>query len=457
MSSDSPTRWKEVSDRIQLEKRELERELDRQRILDELSASRTRNYELEAALAKLARDQDRLVLVERERALKRAQIAQATALLVQEANWAKNRMENEMRLSRERLRMFPEPAATAPGGLFKPARQPSLFPASTVPTIIEPPPENQSSSTSAPNKLSASGVSQPIVPIEPVRAFAEDVVSSITDQVSEATASVVDTRAKINDAITSGYTGVMSSLMAAVQSVQEEVVSATDDLGSKNPQTTITENPPIREPPKVPTPQEVEKPSISAPPITVAPKPTGSLLSLPKATTAADSAVDFPGRKVIKREAPAKTIQQRTKGAWTDSNLQTQATIILEQLIHERDLSFQNNSSLMEQMYAIPPKMIFLKEASGVRMQREWLDAADAWLESLEPKPKKTGKGKLRIDPAIASLTGVDPEDMEEPVEALPPKPSEAPEATKVEDQEFKGPTNQVDSSDDNKKKCIIM
>lgn len=114
-ASENRDRWKDLRECLSKEREEIESELERQRLLDQLSASRSRNHELETALAQLAREQDRLSLIERERVLKRAQIAQATSVLVQEANWAKNRMEAEMKLAKQRAMMFPE--TVAPGSM----------------------------------------------------------------------------------------------------------------------------------------------------------------------------------------------------------------------------------------------------------------------------------------------------------------------------------------------------
>ena len=440
MSSDSSSRWKEVSDRLQLEKRELEREMDRQRMLDDLQASRTRNYELEAALAKLARDQDRLVLAERERILKRAQVAQATALMVQEANWAKNRMENEIRMSKERLRLFPEPGILELGSKFKPGRQPSLFPASTAPTIIEALVERPSQPLLSEERIATSELT-PVISVPAVG----DLVSSIADQVSEATASVTNTTAKIGDAFSSGYTGMISTFAAAVQSVQDGTIAIMTDLP------TSTNEPPD------PSPQ----PQVS-PPVVAAPSPapivepiknlipaasTGSLFPPQRTAAQPASTVNFPGRPDIKREAPTRVIQQRTKGQWTDSNLQTQATIILEQLIHERDLTIQNNPKVMERMYGIPTK-VMVSDSKKVAIQREWLTVADAWLQSISEgkSASKLVKGKSKIDSVIADLANDEP-----PVEHV--RESEPPEDPVV----TSSAAPRTKDDEDKKKKCIIM
>ena len=143
MSNNENSRWQGVTDRLAVERQEVEREMDRQQLLDELSSSRQENNKLEVALAKLAREQDRIALVERERVLKRAQIAQATAILVQEANWAKNRMESEMRMAKQRALMFPEqpvvgsmPPRPLRVGDYKQIENPFAAPSRIDPTVL---------------------------------------------------------------------------------------------------------------------------------------------------------------------------------------------------------------------------------------------------------------------------------------------------------------------------------
>ena len=474
MSYENDERWKEVSQRIQREKLELEREIDRQRLLDQLAASKTRNVELETALAKLARDQDRLVLAERERILKRAQAAQATALLVQEANWAKNRMETEMRLARERLHLFPDPIAS-PSPLPsksdppKQVRANTLFPTNPITQeahTADPLPPFQMA-TLVSSRSSANGAGTPsdkqsvrssvkgapsqsapaVIPEQPAET---DLVSSVTDQVqssvADAAAGVVDTTNKISDALSSSYSGMLSSFRAVVDAVPQ-IVSSEPEPTTPMPVPKITDNPVKSDslaPPSVlppPSPPLAVKPGVETKALLPPPKAGGPVV-----------VGEFPGRPEMASEGQAKVIQQRTKGQWTDPTLHAQAAVVLDQLIVERDLTIQKNPLLMERLYGLPGSAGVGSSVSVSPVQPDWVAAADAWVEAVTGSSvKKAQKGKSKIDPAIASLTGVDPDLKEEggsqtKAEDQPGDPPE--QAAQPED-------SQVDAK--GKKKCVIM
>ena len=392
----------------------------------------------------MARDRDRLALAERERILKRAQIAQATAVLVHEANWAKNRMESEMRLARERLQAFPDPAQPPPRiEPPKPARSYSLFPSSPItieaPAQSQPGPTRQSSVTGSmtpAEKPSARSSKE-----EPI--FVESaLVSSVTDQVqssvADAAAGMIDTTNKISGALSSSYTGLMSSFQAVVESIPE--IAA------------VVPEPPVLTPTVVQESNPITTQAIEGPRQVIE---TKSLLPPPKANTTL-AVGEFPGRPEFAKNDQTKVVQPRTKGQWTDPNLHAQAGAVLQQLILERDLTIQKNPLLMERLYGLPNKEGMESSVRTAPVQPEWVAAADAWVEAVTGNSiKKSSKAKSKIDPAIASFTGVDPNLLEQEREGS--KVEGSVERSDIQAQPE--PEDEGNNSRDakNKKKCVIM
>jgi hypothetical protein len=448
MSLGESDRWRDVSIRLQKEKLELEREIERQRLLDELSASRTRNLELETALAKLAREQDRLALAERERVLKRAQVAQATALLVQEANWAKSRMENELRLAKERLHLFPETSnppvsqsVRCDGSRPPQTEAPTLFPVTKPPVAprlqsdssptVGPPSRSSHSKTGSKSVAGshASKTSSEVSESGDIDSRGDhpddDVVSSAVNQVqssvSEAAAGILETTSKVTDVFSVGYSGVVSTFMSAVQAVPNLGAGERTPPTSTKPADKLLVSESSEKLGGEVSPAPIQK---ATPPegslFTNGMSPTGplaapgkdgietkTLLPPPKPTTT--GVVEFPGRAAVVSETNTKVIQQKSKGQWTNMNLHAQAGAILSQLIVERDVTIQKNPELMERLYAIPCKIDISESSTGTVVQPEWAAAADAWIESVTGTSVKKSKDKSKIDPAIAAMTGVDP------------------------------------------------
>jgi len=474
MGSENSPRWREISDKIQREKLELEREIERQQLLNQLSASRVRNVELETALAKLARDQDRLVLAERERILKRAQIAQATAALVQEANWAKSRMENEMRLARERYRFFPETTSSPsrqsdPSEPSNKAPVQSLFPTNPMPTEApaksQPPPINvpksrMSATVSSTPSEKPSAVSQPAVP-EAIPLVESELVASMSDQVqasvADAAAGMLDTTNQISEAVSASYTGMLTSFRGVLDSVPAIVSSEPEPVTPVPKIAPRSFEPTVKTEPNV-VPEKPQTITLPAPPTPLTIKPpieTKTLLPPPKATSV--TVGEFPGRPEIPSEGQAKVIQQRTKGQWTDANLHAQAGAVLQQLIIERDFTIQRNPKLMQRLYGLPGFDGIKPAVSATPVQPEWVAAADAWAESVSgSSPKNSAKAKSKIDPAIASLTGVDPNLNEEQVVGPEGDNPETRSLKQAEDNPVQDEKNSLDAK--NKKKgCVIM
>ena len=425
--SGNSDRWKEIQESLEREIEEVESELNRQRLLDELSASRTRNLELETALAKLAREQDRLALFERERILKRAQIAQATAVLVQEANWAKNRMEAEMRMAKQRAMMFPETEVSAsfsgvrPGtGSFNipPAKAPAVPPWEG--SVTAPPPEptvpadnkrlKSSPSMAAeipsiertPQSLPEISSTPPLVIESPapaqVAVETSVIESSIKDTVAEIQAS-----SEVSEVISNAYTNVMTSIFGKTDG--DPIIAPVVNV--ETPTDTVES---VKE----------TLPSSSFP--KPFPPPTSSL-PIPQALSAnpeekpqdvaKTASVVMPTRTQLRMNEPKKVLRTVAKGEWTNPELQSQASSVLSQLIGERDIIILSKEFLMASMFGLP-----LKESSELEPAEthvEWKKIAEEWAKApsggnaSDQKNSKPSKA-TKIDPAIAILAGVDPD-----------------------------------------------
>jgi chemotaxis protein CheY-P-specific phosphatase CheC len=405
-------RWKEVADRLHREKAELEREIERQRLLDELASSKSRNLELESALAKLARDQDRLALAERERTLKRAQIAQATAFMVHEANWAKTRMQNELKLTRERLQVFPEPLdydrLSWRGVVSEPSRNATNTvadpktastpivpqPSQTVPKTINSDPHIQAPST----LLTVPDVSLDTITdtAQSAANMVTDLGSTVADQVrdsmSNAAGNVTEATNMVSEAISSTYNGMFSAVLGAVKPLTE--TPAENPLPEPN-QAEVAKPPSDKpvEPPQHPSYSSTPQESVKEP----SKLPTASVTTI------------FPDRTLVVKPETKKVILKRNKGEWASLELHAQASSVSAKLVSERDNVFLKNPDLMHRLYGITVKPSVVTE-SDVPTPPEWVQIADEWARSVSTPPKPVAeKPKTKIDPVIASATGADP------------------------------------------------
>lgn len=470
MDENGGIRWKEVSDRIHKEKVELEREVERQRLLDELSQSKSRNLELETSLARLAREQDRLALAERERVLKRAQVAQATALLVQEANWAKSRMENEMSMARQRLRFFQDGGSLPRGGVstiapapYVPTRPPSLYPANGLANenrnaIGLTPPQPPASATGP--VASGAAIAQetaPTVggPAEVNGRRSSESNSSIADQVqdsvNQAASDVLGATVAVSDVLTSTYAGVMSSFLNVIQpashppdetraTVKKVEASASSTVPKGLPESVVSKAP---SPAQIKTPPQIQEPNdpVSESKKTPIPnqKPSvASSLGPPKVASVVNPI--FPGRSTASASDSNKVVQKRIKGEWTNPDLHAQAGVVLEELIRERGGTIQKKPTVMERLFAVPQKPKgTMGSKTSASILPDWVKAADDWVSTAEGS-RKGGAPTIKIDPAIASATEGGPTG---PVET----PAEQPEGQQA--------STEVDAA--KKKKCVIM
>lgn len=476
MSEEKP-RWEEVAGKLAFEKIELDREIERQRMLDELSASRSRNYELEGALAKLARDQDRVALAERERVLKRAQIAQATAVLVQEAQWAKARMESEMRVAKNRAMVFPDSEARRPTVNSRVPQVPvASVPADSPPTpSLAPPmvvPNSVHSSSSdgvifsKPSFVVDSSSTPPVAPSEGI--------DSLAAAVAETSNTVMTSAGEFGGMLSSAFTDVASMFGNSTEPAKLQNPQIHRDLALQTTTKPTSQKLPVIVESSVSGQHEEDGANtVSAPESTRVNQEVTSMVSedlphssnvnaplnpkppaVPKSSEPlAQASTTFPARSAPTQEESKKYIQQRAKGAWTNMGLHAEAGLVLEQLIKERDSTIQKKPELIERLFAIPDRSA--RAHVEYPMQPDWLKIADSWAKSASVEPSGKSGAKSRIDPVIASMAGVDPNlggqenikpDQTPPDIAKTPPPVEDPS----------GDSNRG-VGDGKKKKCIIM
>lgn len=352
-------RWKDVYDRVVNERRELDNEIERQRLLDELADSRTKNTQLEHALAKLAREQDRIALMERERVLKRAQVAQATAYLVHEANWAKQRMEAEMKVAKQRALILDPPKTEYQ------QTGPSLKSVSMggAPITFANIPYEVADSTRPPEAKYET---------EPSQASKDHAEAAADDD-----ALVIPDIASIGTALSSSYAGVMSSFFG------------TDQLPGFAP---------------TPAMSSVAQPSeMSQPKAVVAPKK--------KKVPSARSAAVAPSASAL-AESESVTARKRLvkggfNGEWKNPALQDQASEIISNSTRQREKELQAKPVMMGQMFGLP----IGKEDSTpvVQTKQEWVAMADDWLKSVssDSKPVDRAKSATEVEQTQATKKSI--------------------------------------------------
>jgi len=448
---DDHDRWSDIRIRLSSEREEIESELSRQRLLDELSASRTRNLELETALAKLAREQDRVALIERERLFKRAQIAQATSVLVHEANWAKNRMDAELKIAKQRAMLFPETMMTAslnlsaskPSG-FSPGAGPFHIPPIKAPAPIPwegsvpvPPP--------GPSAEVKSVVDSGIVPER--RASVEKPTDnseaqtltisneteksrheSLKDQVPPSVAvnppvegpsmaiDILPAPEAIQSAITDTYTNIMSSVFGKSEDtvipkaeMQESTVQEKSQEGLDLPADSLMNEPVAA------AQSKTEPPTISpsSPQDRIVHKQETSNIQPLTAKLERTTPVVMPLRTQLRMEDSKKVLKTGVRGLWTNTELQAQASEVLSQLVEERNIVILSKPALLATMFGLP--FGETQASPTTQFPPDWSKLADEWVRSVSsPDPpageKKKPRQETKLDPAIASLAGVNPE-----------------------------------------------
>lgn len=403
----------EVSSRLKKELMEIAKEEERQTLLNALSESQTRNTDLEIALAKLAREQDQIALFERERVLKRAQVAQATAALVYEANWARNRMESEMRQAKLRAMVFnnsdssppslPGPSipeiltavpvvGTSPTALLKKVSQDSrrsstgqsvattvkLDESNKSPHLPFPPVRPQSPGPNPPAlEVSQQEVFQQVIPKD-TSSISPTIPDEpgITELVSSAAANVFGT-------IMNSYTSMTSPSATRSESMSLPFTTAPLDSHTRPADEKRRQIPKIASTPPLPDQQQVGKLSRFGPKV-------GAYLP-----------PQSPETNTLKL---VRTIRNSTKGEWTNPQLLTEAEVTMTMQSQERDELLWTNKSLIMNVFGVPNSM-----QRSVEVKSEWIELEELWIQ----KAAKIGPGDktkqiVGVDSLIAEKTGVD-------------------------------------------------
>jgi hypothetical protein len=403
----------EVSSRLKKELMEIAKEEERQTLLNALSESQTRNTDLEIALAKLAREQDRVALFERERVLKRAQVAQATAALVYEANWARNRMESEMRQAKLRAMVFnnsdssppslPGPSipeiltavpvvGSSPTALLKKVSQDSrrsstgqsvattvkLDERNKTPQLPFPPVRPQSPGPNPPAlDVSQQEVFQQVIPKD-TSSISPTIPDEpgITELVSSAAANVFGT-------IMNSYTSMTSPSATRSESISLPLTTAPLDSHTRPSDEKRRQIPKIASTPPLPDQQQVGRPSRFGPKVGAYLPPQSS---------------ETNTLKVV------RTIRNSTKGEWTNPQLLTEAEVTMTMQSQARDELLWTNKSLIMNVFGVPNSM-----QRSVDVKPEWIELEELWIQ----KAAKIGPGDktkqiVGVDSLIAEKTGVD-------------------------------------------------
>ena len=372
MSDESKDRWRDVSDRISNEREELNREAERQRLLDDLSFASQRNRELETAVAKLAREQDRLVLVERERIFKRAQAAQATAALVHEATWAKNRMENEMRLAKQRAALFPE--TVIPG---------SLGAASSAGT----------SNVSRPVRVSL----PPAVREMASQASQKNIPAPEKEEIPEEDAGVASMVANV-------YTSAMGAFFS--NPIKDVILKAS---ARSTPLRTPAE--PTPNIPVAPTANSVEPFVVPAAPVVAADPP------IPRASTEVPTIIPtliatLPTIPKVGSILPAKqtpkevrrTVNRAGKGEWTSQELLDEAQLRMASAVSEQVEFLQSQREIMVLLFGLPKET---RPGPVPTLDPGWLEMEAAWIEAVSKNPQLPNPlPEKELHPAIVAAMG---------------------------------------------------
>jgi len=446
-SSKRVNEMQQVSSRLSKELREISKEEERQRLLNALSESETRNTELEVALAKLAREQDRMALFERERVLKRAQVAQATAALVYEANWARNRMGSEMRQTKLRAMVFndpiPPPVSAPQFSVPEIVSAPSIPRLSTSAALKQSGVKSRRSSTGqsvattvkadagqlnvpqtipAPNTLPPQ-ISQPLSPSRPEES------SSISPTVPD--------EPGITELVTSAAANVYGTLMSSYNSYTNTspVSNQARNFPAETAIPTVLQDSAY---------VEEKRPSVkskiaSTPPLPDQRKQGPSMKFGPKVGEL------LPPRSPEDTSLKVRTIRNSTKGEWTNPQLLTEAEVTITMLLQERDEILWNNKSLLGKVFGVP----LGTDMASSSVKPEWIELEEFWIQKaakLSSSERGKKQEKIPIDSLIAEKAGVSanvltddkieeekvPEEKSPPVAAAPPEPGgEAPKKKK--------------------------
>ena len=410
-SSQRLNEMKDVSSRLQKELREISKEEERQKLLDALSDSQTKNAELEKALAELAREQDRIALFERERVLKRAQVAQATAALVYEANWARNRMESEMRQAKLRAMVFndplPPPIQPGPATISEIISAPSVAPPMLKSGMKESAGDSRrSSNTQSVGSTVKTTVETPVglPPTVDVRrnpppaVITTPAVPVVHQDESFSLSPTIPDEPGITDLVSSAAVNVFSTLMS---SYNEYTATAPTNSNIPVPDSVVN---PVNQ--ITNTSNDKQRPVVksriaSTPPLPDQRTTQSSVKFGPKVSSY------LPPRSPEDTSLKVRAIRNSSKGEWTNPQLLTEAEVTMTMLMQERDELFWTNKLLLEKIFGLPDGT----HMPPVNPKFEWIELEEFWIQKaakLGPSDTAKKHEKISIDSLIAEKAGVD-------------------------------------------------
>ena len=394
--------WKSASRQLIQQRQELDREGERQRMLDTLASTTIRNNELEAAVARLAREQDRLVLAEQERILKRAQVAHATSALLHEANWAKNRMENEMRLAKQRTLLFPE--TVIPGSLGPDPIMPKVSdirPFSKIKKLAErgdvspserghvSPSERELSASDKEDKARNSDLANVPTHLVPPSVLTQPVAPSIVGSAAEA-ASIVST----------AFGGLFSQLTVP-EGLNTLVGDVVQEWNGDSPQTEKSSVAQMER--NVAQEEQAGRGSVAANVLQEVAQEGKGDMAKPEhagkessAHVVPENPVRFAKTTAAKEpNVPVRTVNRGGKGEWTNPELLAEAELRTQAGINERVNLLQAQRTVMKTLFGLPQDPRTELEAIVLP---EWTAVENEWLQNVKNPPKNSD-----IDPAVAA------------------------------------------------------
>lgn len=443
-SSTVDPRWKEDADRLRLQLQELDTEMERQKLLDELSSSQTRNIELERALAAVARDKERISILERERILRRAQVAQATSQMVYEANWARVRMESEMKQAKLRAMVFTDPVvppeASAIGSM--PPRVPiassyiggtkvidglksDIILTSNITGIASASNMNMQANTADTTSIaSTSTLPQIVVPeVRPTKDIPPEIPRGSNE--IEPTEGITD---MVANAAESMFGNILDQYYGKERGVITQPVERISQKQLSSPETAV----PKETAPLPPPIQALPAPSSTPPSV------LGKIM-IPAGPPKLD---ENPGPGRTQKKIPATQ-----KGQWTVTELQVNAEVLASSCLHEKEELLGKNPALLAELFGLP-KRDFVPET---RIDPVWIDLQNEWLKQVAPAALVQDKPirKNSTEALINEKLGITEQDLNS--KKIEPETKPPPDQTIPNDVDL--PPQRTDS----KKKCVIM
>ncbi len=361
-SSTVDPRWKVETDKLRLQLQELDSEAERQKLMDELSSSQTKNAELERALASVVREKERISILERERILRRAQVAQATAQMVYEANWARSQMESEMKQAKLRAMIFGDPVITSESVAA------AVCPPKSISVNALSP---MTGTDDHPVKETPSTVYTILAAVHSVSDNASSPVQATSPELALPTTAATVQEAPVAPTIE----GISSMVSSAAENVFSNILSSyyLTEGSKENSQEKSQAVKSMQNLAKDPQPPPILPSITPSPDVPSFMKSTLTKLLIPS---------DPPKMDTVNKPPPAlKKIPTFQKGQWSVPELQENAEVLASAMLHEKEELLAKNTSLFVELYGLPKR----EYVPPVEIDAELIDLQAEWLKQVAP------------------------------------------------------------------------